>query len=109
MALIASVLLPQLAIAVMRRDDPALADMPLVLYAEGRQRATVVAASVETGLAPGMPLRQAVVRCPAAIYRPATPERDQQTFAALVRLLQAFSPRVAAQPLTHDARIDLDL
>src|SRR5215208_2446749 len=98
MALIACVQIPQLAIAVARRDDPALVDTPLVLYAEGRQRAAVVAASAETGLAPGMPLRQAVVRCPAAIYRPATPARDQQTLAALVQILQAFSPRVTAQP-----------
>jgi len=109
MALIACVLVPQLAVAVARRDDRALADAPLVLYAQERQRATVVAASPDTGLAPGTPLRQAIVRCPGAVYRPAAPDHDQQALAALVRLLEAFSPRVAADPLMSDARIELDL
>src|SRR5215213_4442068 len=109
MALIACVLLPQLAIAVARRDDPALVDTPLVLYAEGRQCAMVSAASADTGLVRGMSLRQAVVRCPNAVYRPATPDTDYQALTALVSLLQTFSPHVATHPLTHDAQIDLDL
>jgi DNA polymerase IV len=109
MALIGCVQIPEFAIAVARRDNPTLADSPLVLYGEGRQRATVAAASAETGIRPGVSLRQALVRCPHAIVRPAAPDRTQQVLAALIHLLHTFSPRVAAHSLSDDAQIELDL
>jgi DNA polymerase IV len=109
MAIIMCVQVPSLSIAVARRDDPTLTGMPVMLYRECRQDATVVAASSETGVTPGMPLRQALVRCPNALVRPAAPDRDRQTLVMLVDLLHACSPRVAAHPLTCDAQIDLDL
>jgi DNA polymerase-4 len=109
MNLIASVHIPNLAIAVARRDDPALADHPLVLYTAERQRTIVAAASDDTGIAAGTPLRQAIVRCPHAVYRPADPDRDLQISTTLITLLETFSPRVAPHTLAPDTVIDLDL
>jgi nucleotidyltransferase/DNA polymerase involved in DNA repair len=108
MTLFARVQIPHLGIAVARRDDPALADVPLILYASG-PRATVYDAAPETGIVAEMPLRQALLRAPQAVCRPATPEHDQAAVANLVNLLQTFSPRVASVATRPDARIDLDL
>jgi nucleotidyltransferase/DNA polymerase involved in DNA repair len=109
MNLIASVHIPNLAIAVARRDDPALVDAPLVLYTAERQRIIVAATSDDTGIAAGTPLRQAVVRCPHVAYRPADPERDRQVSTALITLLETFSPRVVPHALAPDTIIDIDL
>jgi nucleotidyltransferase/DNA polymerase involved in DNA repair len=109
MNLIASVYIPNLAIAVARRDDPALADHPLVLYTAARQRAIVAAASDDTCVIAGTPLRQAIVRCPHAVYRPADPDRDRQISATLITILETFSPRVAPHALAPHSVIDLDL
>jgi DNA polymerase-4 len=109
MNLIASVRIPNLAIAVARRDEPALANAPLILYTAARQRTIVAAASDDTGIAAGTPLRQAVVRCPHAVYRPADPDRDRQICTTLITLLETFSPRVAPHALAPDTVIDLDL
>jgi nucleotidyltransferase/DNA polymerase involved in DNA repair len=109
MNLIGSVHIPNLAVAVARRDDPALADHPLVLYTAARQRTIVAAASDDIGIAAGTPLRQAIVRYPHAMYRPADPERDRQIFATLITLLETFSPRVAPHALAPHSMIDLDL
>jgi hypothetical protein len=109
MMLLACVQIPNLAIAVARRDQPALADNPVVLHSAERPQALVAAASEETGIAPGMPLRQALVRCPHAVYRPADPEGDRQIITTLATLREAFSPRVALHALAPDAAIDLDL
>ena len=56
MNLIASVSIPNLAIAVARRSDPALHDAPLILYTATRGRTIVAAASDDTGIAAGTPL-----------------------------------------------------
>jgi len=109
MALIAGVQIPNLPIAIARRDEMAPLDRPLVLYRVERQRAVVYAASDDTGLSPGMPLRQARVRCPQATYLLAEPERDRQVIAALAALLEAFSPRVAASERLPDPALVLDL
>jgi DNA polymerase IV len=108
MTLFACVQIPHLAIAVARRDDPALASVPLILYTAG-PRATVYDAAPKTGVAAGQPLRQALLRAPQAVCRPATPQHDQVAVANLVTLLQAFSPRVASVATRPDACIDLDL
>jgi nucleotidyltransferase/DNA polymerase involved in DNA repair len=109
MTLIASVQIPKLAIAVARRDHPTLADHPLILYAMKGIQAVVATASDDAGLVAGTPLRQAIIRCPHALFRPADAAYDQQVLHSLITLLQAFSPRVMAYPLTQDAQIDLDL
>ena len=108
MTLFACVQIPHLAIAIARRDDPALADVPLILYMSG-SRAIVYDAAPETGVAAGMLLRQALLRAPQAVCRPTMPEHDQAAVANLVALLQTFSPRVASAATQPDALIDLDL
>ena len=70
MTLFACVQIPHLPIAVARRDDSALADVPLILYLPG-PRATIYDAAPEIGIAAGMPLRQALLRTPQAVCRPA--------------------------------------
>jgi DNA polymerase IV len=108
MTLFACVQLPHLAVAVARRDDPALADVPLILYVSG-PRPTVYDAAPHIRAVAGQPLRQALLRAPQAVCRPATPERDQAVLAGLVALLQTFSPRVATVATRPHGLIDLDL
>src|SRR5262245_60454567 len=108
MTLFACVQIPHLAIAVARRDDSACADVALILYTPG-PRATVYDAAPKPGVAAGQPLRQALLRAPQAVCRPATPQHDQVAVASLVTLLQAFSPRVALVATRPDACVDLDL
>ena len=109
MDLIASVSIPNLAIAIARRDEPTLAATSLVLYTAARGRTIVAAASDDTGITVGTPLRQAVVRCPHAVYRAADPERERHACTTLITLLETFSPRVAPHALSPDTVIDLDL
>jgi nucleotidyltransferase/DNA polymerase involved in DNA repair len=108
MTLFVCVQIPHLPIAVARRDEAALANRPLVLYTSG-PRASVYDAAPETGTVAGRPLRQALLRAPQALCRPAIPEHDQAALASLIRLLQRFSPRVASLATLPDACIDLDL
>jgi nucleotidyltransferase/DNA polymerase involved in DNA repair len=49
------------------------------------------------------------VRYPHAVFRLVDAAHEHQILNALLTLLQAFSPRVAALALAPDARIDLDL
>src|SRR5262245_49062910 len=103
MTLVACVRIPNFAIAVARRDAPNLAAQPLLLYTTDRAGATVYAAAEEVGMAAGIPLRQALARCPGAVCRPADPPRDGRTLDALVTLLGFFRWRVApATPRRHD-------
>jgi protein ImuB len=108
MTLFACVQIPHLPIAVARRDDSALADVPLMLYTSG-PRAAVYDAAPETGAAPGQPLRQALLRAPQAVCRPATSQHDQRAVADLITLLQTFSPRMALAATRPDTSIELDL
>jgi DNA polymerase-4 len=109
MALIACVQIPNLPIAIAWRDGLAPTGRSLVLFALERRRAIVYVASDDTGLTAGMPLRQARVGCPRAIYLPAEPERERSTVAALAALLGAFSPRVAVVEPLPNAVITFDL
>lgn len=108
MSRVACVTLPNLPIALARRDDPALAARPLVLYS-AESRAAVYAASEDTRIAPGTPLRQARLRCPQATYLAAEPARDHAALAQLTALLGAFSPRVATLAPLPDPAVVLDL
>jgi nucleotidyltransferase/DNA polymerase involved in DNA repair len=108
MTLFACVHIPHLAVTVARRDNPALADVPLILYTSGL-RATIYDAAPETRAVAGQPLRQALLGAPQALCRPATPERDQAVLASLVALLQTFSPRVATVATRPHGLTDLDL
>ncbi|KPV50803.1 hypothetical protein SE17_24795 [Kouleothrix aurantiaca] len=106
---IACIHIPTPAIAIVRRDNPLLAKQPIVLYTPDPQRPLVYSASRETGIAEGMALRQAQVRCPHAVYRVATPAHDQYVFTELARLAERYSPRVVVDHFHPDIWIDLDL
>jgi hypothetical protein len=108
MTLFACVQILHLAVAVARRDNSTLADVPLILYTSG-PRATVYDATRETGVAAGQPLRQALLRAPQVVCQPAMPEHDQAVLAGLVALLQTFSPRVVTVTVRPHALIELDL
>src|SRR5215212_6121931 len=109
MSLVACVQIPNLPIALARRDDPELRQRPLVLYTIAQQRALVYIASQDTDLRAGMPLHQARVRCPRATYLPADPERDHRIVTALTTLLGTFSPRLADIQALPDVATALDL
>jgi nucleotidyltransferase/DNA polymerase involved in DNA repair len=107
--LLACVQIPNLAIALARRDEPALVDRPLVMYTTDVACPTVYAASHETGATPSMPLKQALLRSPDVVCRPADLARERQAAAALIDLLACMSPRVAATAHLPDLTIMLDL
>ena len=109
MSLVACVQITNLPIALAQRDDAALRDRPLVLYATHSGRTVVVAASDETGVTPGSALQRARVRCPQAVCLPAQPKREAQVGAQLAALLGTFSPRVASTGTPPDLALALDL
>src|SRR5215216_7988927 len=109
MTRIACVTIPNLPIAVALRNSIAQANQPLVLYATERQCAVVYAASSDAGVTIGLPLRQARLRCPHAMYLPAEPERDRQAVAAVKELLSPFSPRLEELEALPNPAIALDL
>jgi nucleotidyltransferase/DNA polymerase involved in DNA repair len=108
MTLFAGIQIPHLAIAIERRDDPLLSEAPLILYTSSTHT-IVYDAAPETWATAGQPLRQALLRMPQAICRPAIPERDLAAVAGLATLLQTISPRVAVVTATPNVCIDLDL
>jgi nucleotidyltransferase/DNA polymerase involved in DNA repair len=91
--LFVAVHLPNLPIAVLRRDTPALQRQPVIVYGV-RGRQLVVAAASDRRLPPGLPLRQARLRAPTARCVVADPARDQQAIAALQAVLASLSPRL---------------
>jgi nucleotidyltransferase/DNA polymerase involved in DNA repair len=107
--LLACIHIPNLAVALARRDDPILVDRPLVIYTTDRARPTVYAASPETGAAPNTLLKQALLRAPNVVCRPVDPARERQAAAAVIDLLASLSPRVAATTHQPDLTIMLDL
>jgi DNA polymerase-4 len=109
MTLMACVQIPQFPIAVARRDTPALADTPLILYTTAQSRAIVYAADCGTNAPAGMRLQRAMLAAPHAVCRPATPERDQAVFTALLSRIAQFSPRVATTAMLPNAIVELDL
>ena len=56
-----------------------------------------------------MPLKQALLRAPNVVCRPADPARKRQAAAAVIDLLASLSPRVAATAHQPDLTIMLGL
>jgi nucleotidyltransferase/DNA polymerase involved in DNA repair len=105
----ATLLAPQLPISVARRDDPALARRPLLIYDAASPRPVVTAASADSGIAPGMALCHARLRCPDARCRPADPAALDAAVGALRAVLAQVSPTVTVDSTTPDARLTGDL
>jgi len=84
-------------IAVERVIDPGLRDRPVIVAPPGGARATILAASpeaVRNGVRAGMPVRTAGRRCPGVVLLPVNEPLYQRAAAAIVALLQAYSPLV---------------
>ena len=94
--MIACMVVPHLAAAVERRDDPSLAGASLVI-SRPENAGKVLAVSSEAaqaGIAPGMSLRQARTLCPQARVIPADLVRYQRALDRLLQVLTGFTQRV---------------
>lgn len=99
---------PQLPVALARRDDPLLSEQPLLLTRVSSGR-TAVAASDAPGCSPGMTLRQAQLRSPAAQVRAADPASAAAAIAGLRSVMARHSPRLLAEQRGSDLTVLGDL
>ncbi len=91
-------------IAVERRVSGRLAGRPLALAPGGTDRAIVWSASPEAalaGVAVGMPLYQALQRCPDLVILPPRLDLYHRAARALERILQPFVPVIEPHTLGH--------
>lgn len=88
----AVVYLPNLPVALARRAEPALADLPLVVLGQRAGQPVVVAADAP-GVARGLTVRQARLRCPSAAIRHDDPERMATVITMLRATLATLAPR----------------
>jgi nucleotidyltransferase/DNA polymerase involved in DNA repair len=88
--MIACVRIPFFAATVERRENPLLANLPLLIHDHVRVWA-VSRETVERQISPGMPLQQAQDLCPQACLIPARPIHYQQTANKLLTVLANFS------------------
>ncbi|HET9222939.1 MAG TPA: DUF6504 family protein [Roseiflexaceae bacterium] len=100
--MIAAVAIHHFCIAVEQHADAALADAPLVLALNRGHAPPIVldAAPPATmhGVQLGSTLRQALLRCPGAVVRPAAPARYQAALSEVVDLLACLTDRVEIDP-----------
>lgn len=103
--MIACVVVPHLAAAVERRDDPSLAGLPLVISRPGNAGKVLAISgeAAQAGVAPGMPLRQARMLCPQVRFIPADPARYQAVLATLLKVLAGFAQRVEVSQVLGSA------
>jgi len=94
--------IPHFPVAVARRDDPALAEGPLILVEEHAGRASVYAACQQAsacGVQPGMSLAQARRLCPEARLMPAVESAYLAAFEACLDVLRLFTSKVEPEGL----------
>ena len=100
------------AAAVERLDDPDLAGEALLLVDEAMAPPRLLAASaeaLEAGATPGLPLAQALARCPQGQVLPARIERYTEAAEGLAERLLALSPRVELAHAPQSATLWADL
>jgi protein ImuB len=90
--------LPRFAADRAIRRDPALADVPLALWAADGPRRLITATNGRAGIAPGTPLADAQAIVPGLVTRPADPDGDAATLRALAGWCQGFTPLAAPAP-----------
>jgi protein ImuB len=90
--------LPRFALDRAIRRAPALAQVPLVLWAAEGPRRLVTAANECAGIAPGTPLADAQAIVPGLVTRPADPAGDAATLRALANWCGRFTPLAAPAP-----------
>src|SRR5690349_637348 len=100
--MIAVVAIRHFCVAIEQRADPALADTALILTLNRGHTSPMVldAASPAAmhGIQPGSTLRQALLRCPGALVRRATPARYQAALSEVANVLASLTDRVEIDP-----------
>ena len=110
--MIACVHVPHFAIEIERRDQPELREAPLIVTHRVRQVEYVFAPSAEAaqnGVQPGMPLRQAQVLCPEALFVPGEPTRYQRALGEVLEAAGTLSPAVEPAGQADVVTLYLDL
>lgn len=97
-----------LPVALARRDEPALCDLPLIIWARHADLARVVAADAP-GVTRGLTLRQARLRCPEAAIRQDAPEAIRAAGALLRMTLAVRAPRIIPLADAPDVALAADL
>jgi DNA polymerase IV len=93
---VACLAVPHFMVEVERLHDPSLRDRPVVVGG-AEERKEVLDCSPEAmarGVRPGMPLREALSRCPGAAFVQAHPEWYRAATMAMVNALLELSPLV---------------
>jgi DNA polymerase-4 len=88
--------------AVEQADNPSLRGHPVIVGGDPKKRGTVTSASAEAlraGVQPGMRVRDALERCPAASLRPTRLQRYRDVSQHMRSLLWGASGRVEAEGL----------
>ena len=86
--------IPHFAAALARRDDPDLAEQPLVLIGSEARVFACSAGAAAAGIAAGMTARAAEVRCPEARLVEADVARCRAELDGLFQVLEQASPKV---------------
>jgi nucleotidyltransferase/DNA polymerase involved in DNA repair len=86
--------IPHFAAALARRDDPGLAERPLVLIGPEKRVLGVSAEAAACGVVAGLTARAAEVRCPEARLLDADVAHCRGEFETLLQLLEQTSPQV---------------
>lgn len=92
----AAVVLPHLPCVAEALRDPSLADRPLII-GDSDQPKTVLDCSPRAqaaGVRPGMIIRQAMSRCPDAVFLPPDPTHYRDTWESALIALDGISPEV---------------
>jgi len=100
---------PAFCTAVERLVAPALRSRPVAVAPPGADRATVLALSAEArlaGIERGMPVRQALKRCPDLVLLPPNPRLYARASRALHEVLRIYAPVIEPRGYGH-AFLDL--
>lgn len=92
------------AVALVRRDAPALRERPVVIGQSSETRGSVVACSEEasrTGVTPGMPITRALVLCPSAAVIPLRAEQLEAAAQAFTKAVADLCPAVESVDPGH--------
>ncbi len=95
--MIVFILVPAFYAAVEQVDEPTLRGRPVIVGGDPGKRGRVTSASAEAralGVSEGMPVSDALVRCPDATLRPTRLRRYREAAAEIRAILRAESPRM---------------
>lgn len=86
--------IPHFAVALARRDDPELADGPLIVLDSEDRVFDVSPEGAQRGIRPGLVLRMAQIRCPEARLYSVDLERCRRELEVFLEILEQFSSAV---------------